>query len=186
MWEYIEPITPDELYHHGIPGQKWYVRRFQNEDGSYTEAGLKRYGKLQKKIAKQEAKITTHERRKDHVLEKNGRQIAKADMQAAKLRGRKANILVSKKKASELEEKAQMKEAKVAKAKGKLESEQLQIEKAKALINKYNHKIDKMTSGSDIDIGKSYADYLLNQKKNLESIEKDPSKEPDWYYRMMR
>ncbi len=34
-----------ELYHHGILGQKWGVRRYQNEDGSYTEAGKKRYGK---------------------------------------------------------------------------------------------------------------------------------------------
>lgn len=33
----------DELYHHGIRGQKWGVRRFQNEDGSYTSAGAKRY-----------------------------------------------------------------------------------------------------------------------------------------------
>lgn len=24
----------DELYHHGIKGQRWGVRRFQNEDGS--------------------------------------------------------------------------------------------------------------------------------------------------------
>lgn len=33
----------DELYHHGIKGQKWGVRRYQNEDGSYTPAGKKRY-----------------------------------------------------------------------------------------------------------------------------------------------
>lgn len=31
-----------ELYHHGIKGQKWGVRRFQNPDGSYTKAGLNR------------------------------------------------------------------------------------------------------------------------------------------------
>ena len=32
-----------ELYHHGIKGQKWGVRRFQNKDGSLTPAGEKRY-----------------------------------------------------------------------------------------------------------------------------------------------
>lgn len=31
------------LYHHGIKGQHWGVRRFQNEDGSLTDAGRKRY-----------------------------------------------------------------------------------------------------------------------------------------------
>lgn len=33
----------NELYHHGIKGQKWGVRRFQNADGSLTEAGKKHY-----------------------------------------------------------------------------------------------------------------------------------------------
>lgn len=33
-----------ELYHHGIKGQRWGVRRYQNEDGSLTTAGRKRYG----------------------------------------------------------------------------------------------------------------------------------------------
>lgn len=32
-----------ELYHHGILGQKWGVRRFQNKDGSLTELGKKRF-----------------------------------------------------------------------------------------------------------------------------------------------
>jgi len=32
-----------ELYHHGIPGMKWGVRRFQNPDGSLTEEGRRRY-----------------------------------------------------------------------------------------------------------------------------------------------
>lgn len=33
-----------ELYHHGILGQRWGIRRFQNKDGSLTSAGKKRYG----------------------------------------------------------------------------------------------------------------------------------------------
>lgn len=34
----------NELQHHGIKGQKWGVRRYQNADGSLTAAGRKRYG----------------------------------------------------------------------------------------------------------------------------------------------
>ena len=37
-------ISQNELYHHGIKGMKWGVRIFQNEDGSLTTAGKKRYG----------------------------------------------------------------------------------------------------------------------------------------------
>ena len=34
----------NELYHHGIDGQKHGIRRFQNLDGSLTPAGRERYG----------------------------------------------------------------------------------------------------------------------------------------------
>lgn len=34
---------PDYLVHHGIAGQKWGIRRFQNEDGTLTEEGKRRY-----------------------------------------------------------------------------------------------------------------------------------------------
>lgn len=36
-------LDTNHLYHHGILGQKWGVRRFQNKDGSLTSAGKKRY-----------------------------------------------------------------------------------------------------------------------------------------------
>lgn len=33
----------DYLMHYGVKGMKWGVRRYRNEDGSYTEEGKKRY-----------------------------------------------------------------------------------------------------------------------------------------------
>lgn len=44
----------DELYHHGIKGQKWGLRRWQNEDGSLTSAGRAHYGYGDKQIRKAE------------------------------------------------------------------------------------------------------------------------------------
>jgi hypothetical protein len=36
--------SQDYLVHYGIKGQKWGIRRYQNEDGTLTAAGRKRYG----------------------------------------------------------------------------------------------------------------------------------------------
>lgn len=37
------PKKNDELRHHGIKGQRWGVRRYQNKDGSLTPQGKKKY-----------------------------------------------------------------------------------------------------------------------------------------------
>lgn len=44
---YYQIIYSDELYHHGIKGQKWGIRRYQNEDGTLTPDGRRRYGSLE-------------------------------------------------------------------------------------------------------------------------------------------
>lgn len=59
---------PTYLIHYGIPGQKWGVRRFQNEDGTLTEEGIRRYGKLIDKAGSSEKykkKLNKFERKID-------------------------------------------------------------------------------------------------------------------------
>lgn len=40
------------LAHSGIKGMKWGIRRYRNEDGTLTEAGKKRYAKMNAKVDK--------------------------------------------------------------------------------------------------------------------------------------
>ena len=53
----------NELYHHGVKGQKWGIRRYQNPDGTLTEEGRRRFGSVKKlqKVHNRENKIFTRE-----------------------------------------------------------------------------------------------------------------------------
>ena len=68
-------IYGDELYHHGVKGQKWGVRRFQNLDGSLTDLGkrlkesrqIRKENRQRKKDYKKAKMITEGEK-----MRKNG------------------------------------------------------------------------------------------------------------------
>ena len=60
--DYTILINNEVLQHHGILGQKWGIRRFQNKDGSLTKLGRKRLGKDATKLGELKTEIARNTR----------------------------------------------------------------------------------------------------------------------------
>lgn len=99
-------VNENYLMHHGIKGQKWGVRRYQNADGSYTQAGRSRYG-FGQKMSNTGRKIRDYmtvkdENGKRHLSKKGKNVIIGAGVAAVATTGaiiagkRLANIAMSK------------------------------------------------------------------------------------------
>ena len=71
-------IVNGELYHHGIKGQKWYRRRYQNKDGTLTPAGKKRYNKEMERLKKEE-QVLKNKKRTQKQLDRLDAQRKKVD-----------------------------------------------------------------------------------------------------------
>lgn len=52
-------LPEDYLMHHGVEGQRWGQRRWQNEDGSLTPAGREHYGYKGNRYDRYENKVRT-------------------------------------------------------------------------------------------------------------------------------
>lgn len=72
-------ISENELYHWGVKGMKWGVRRYQNPDGTLTPAGQKRLEKKDQKWAKKKTEKITAKAKKasQRELDAYGKELLK-------------------------------------------------------------------------------------------------------------
>ena len=141
---YISDVPfSNELRHHGIKGQKWGIRRYQNEDGTLTDAGKKRYGR---KESRQDLGYTRFQRlnavQKDFV--DTNRSSIKTYMKESKRASKTKN---ERKKAERLNEaKAFMKQSEMIKAMNTFYNSLARLDRAD--IN-YEYKKRMMDAGRD-------------------------------------
>ena len=156
--------VPDsyELYHHGVKGMKWGVRRYQNADGSLTNAGKKRYGKmsndklsktLKKQVQKQRAEIHGGSNRwmsYSDIGENSKKAIKKFREDGDKYRNSDA-YKKAQKQFRDLDKKYEA---------GKIDSEKYDAEYEKIQKSIYNPKFD--TSVRYTNEGRKYAKEYVN------------------------
>ena len=149
VWHYNYMSSYDELYHHGIKGMRWGVRRFQNEDGTLTAQGRQRYKDYRSDQSTRRS-LTRHVAADKKNLKARGEAMNEVtkNYNDAQEQMRKASskVFISRKKRQELVDEAN---ANLTKAGEELEKRRADLNRAERIYNKdaealFKH-VDDMT-----------------------------------------
>lgn len=152
MYRYNPTPPEDALIHYGIKGQKWGVRRYQNKDGSYTNAG---------KAAKNREKAAEHRRYAEDYNPKN--YIGKSkytDRQRPRDQKKMDRELAKAKEYDAKAKKMRTRQKRSAEHDAKMQSYADQRSTGEALVK-------TMLATSITMNGRSYKDYMQNQVSGM-------------------
>lgn len=148
----------NELNHHGIKGQKWGLRRYQNKDGTLTPAGKKRYAEEMNRLKKEE-----------QILKNKQRTKAQLDKLSAKEQEIKALKKAAKGKAPakpEVEKPA----ANIHESIGKKKVKDMTDDELRALTNRMqlekNYRDAMKSLTPKVEEGKKFTDKLKENAKD--------------------
>lgn len=152
----VSNMEDDVITHHGIKGQKWGTRRWQNEDMSLTPAGRVHYGvgegRGQKKyLTKEEKDAARAERKEERAKRREERSVLKAERKAEKESEREA------KKAEDLEKR---------KAKIIADADPETIVKNRAILStaEFNEAYNRAT------LAKKTSDLIVPKERKIDKI----------------
>lgn len=171
VWHYNYMSSYDELYHHGIKGMRWGVRRFQNEDGTLTAQGRQRYKDYRSDQSTRRS-LTRHVAADKKNLKARGEAMNEVtkNYNDAQEQMRKASskVFISKKKRQELVDEAN---ANLTKAGEELEKRRADLNRAERIYNKDAEALFKHVD----DMSKKYG------SENVKSLDTKKVKLGEYY-----